>query len=172
MQFKRSTIEFLQISTQIIFRLISCQSGYYLNYNFSCISSCDNGILAHDEQCEINNQNCLSCIFDVPKLCKLYLEDHCYECENGYYINYYTNTCESKCGDGIIVHNEDCEDNNYIEFDGYYYCKYFCSQYCLYCINGVCQEWNQNYQLWDAFCYIKENQIDDFHECELRCLYF
>ncbi|CAD8102908.1 unnamed protein product [Paramecium sonneborni] len=146
---------------------IICQSGYYLDDNFSCISSCGDKILAHDEQCEMDNQNCLSCMFDVPKLCVLYFEEICYQCEHGYYINQFTNICESKCGDGIIVHDEDCEDNNFIEFDGCYYCKFSCSQQCLNCLNGACLECNKNYYLWNGFCYINKNDIDGYPQCEL-----
>ncbi|CAD8073425.1 unnamed protein product [Paramecium sonneborni] len=145
---------------------ISCQSGYYLGDNFSCISSCGDGILAHDEKCEIDDQNCLSCMFEVSNQCELYFEDHCYRCEQGFYINQYTNICESNCGDGIITFDEDCEDNNYKEYDGCYYCKYSCSQQCLNCIKGVCQECNKNYYLWDGFCYGEENEIDQFPQCK------
>ncbi|CAD8130867.1 unnamed protein product [Paramecium sonneborni] len=147
---------------------ISCQSGYYFNDSFSCISSYGIGILAHDEHCEMDNQNCLSCMFNAPKLCELYFEDTCFKCENGYYINQFTNICESKCGDGIITHDEQCEDNNYIQFDGCYYCKYSCSQQCLNCINGLCQKCNQNYQLLDGFCYVEENGIEYLPECEFN----
>ncbi|CAK70472.1 unnamed protein product (macronuclear) [Paramecium tetraurelia] len=115
---------------------VLCQNGYYLDVNYSCISFCGDGTLAHDEKCEIQDQNCLYCMFDTPKFCKLYFEDHCFECEHGYYLNYYINACESQCGDGIIVYDEDCEDNNYIEFDGCYYCNYSCSQQCINCIKG------------------------------------
>ncbi|CAD8129277.1 unnamed protein product [Paramecium sonneborni] len=149
------------------YNCISCLSGYYLDDNFSCISFCGDGILAHDEQCEMDDQNCLSCMFDVPKFCELYFQDNCQRCENGYYVNQYTNICESKCGDGIIAHDEDCEYNNYIEFDGCYNCKYTCSQQCLNCINGVCQQCNKSSLLFDGLCYAEENEIDLFHECEL-----
>ncbi|CAK74202.1 unnamed protein product (macronuclear) [Paramecium tetraurelia] len=147
---------------------IDCQNGYYLDENFSCISFCGDGILAHDEQCEIFNKNCLSCMFDAPKLCELYFEDQCFECENGYIFNQYNNACESQCGDGIIVHDEDCEDNNYIEFDGCYYCQYSCSQYCINCLKGVCQQCDRHHLLRDGFCYGKQNEIDVFPECQFN----
>ncbi|CAK74180.1 unnamed protein product (macronuclear) [Paramecium tetraurelia] len=147
---------------------IDCQNGYYLNDNYYCISLCGDGILTHDEQCEIYDQNCLSCMFDAPKFCKLYFEDQCSECEHGYYFNYYNNACESQCGDGIIVYDEDCEDDNYIEFDGCYYCKYSCSQHCINCIKGLCQQCDLNHLLRDGFCYGKQNEIDVFPECQFN----
>ncbi|CAD8183516.1 unnamed protein product [Paramecium octaurelia] len=147
---------------------IECQNGYYLDVNFFCISHCGDGILAHDEQCEIYDKNCLSCMLDAPKKCELYFKDQCFECEYGFYFNQYNNACESQCGDGIIVHDEDCEDNNYIEFDGCYQCKYSCSQFCINCLDGVCQQCDQYYLLRDGFCYGKHNQIDLFQDCQFN----
>ncbi|CAD8061848.1 unnamed protein product [Paramecium sonneborni] len=88
------------------------------------------------------------------------------KCEHGFYINQYTNICESKCGDGIITYDEDCEDNNNIEYDGCYYCKYSCKQQSLNCIKGVCLRMQQKLLLWDGFCYGEENEIGQFPECK------
>ncbi|CAD8154633.1 unnamed protein product [Paramecium octaurelia] len=149
-------------------KCLNCQRGYYLDENFSCISSCGDGILAHDEQCEIFDKNCLSCMLDAPKQCEKNFQDHCYECKQGYYFNEYLNTCESVCGDGIITHDEDCEDNNFIEFDGCNHCKYSCSQQCINCLNGVCQECKRDYFLRDGFCYYEGTTVDFYRYCQLN----
>ncbi|CAK86712.1 unnamed protein product (macronuclear) [Paramecium tetraurelia] len=147
---------------------IDCQNGYYLDKNFTCISYCGDGILAHDEQCEIYDKNCLSCMYVAPKLCELHFKDQCFQCEYGFYFNLYRHACESQCGDGIIVQDEDCEDNNYIEFDGCYNCKYSCSQQCINCLKGICQQCDQHFLLRDGFCYGQHKQIDLFGECQFN----
>ncbi|CAD8085623.1 unnamed protein product [Paramecium sonneborni] len=144
---------------------VDCQTGYYLDENQQCNSFCGDGILSHDEQCEINDQNCLSCMLEAPQLCELQFQNLCFQCEYGYYYNYYSNLCESKCGDGIITHDEDCEDNNYQDFDGCYQCKYSCSQQCINCLKGVCQECELGFFLYEGFCF----NGDKVNECSMEC---
>uniref|UniRef100_A0A6B2KX99 PARP catalytic domain-containing protein n=1 Tax=Arcella intermedia TaxID=1963864 RepID=A0A6B2KX99_9EUKA len=50
--------------------------------------------------------------------------NHCTCYQKGWTKNPITNLCESTCGDGIIVDNEECDDNNTLSGDG-------CSEYCI-----------------------------------------
>ena len=38
--------------------------------------------------------------------------------DEGFSYNETFNKCESTCGDGIIAKDEECDDQNNIEFDG------------------------------------------------------
>jgi proprotein convertase subtilisin/kexin type 5 len=42
----------------------------------------------------------------------------CANCTNGYYANASASQCISRCGDGIKVDSEDCDDGNNIDGDG------------------------------------------------------
>ncbi|CAD8170741.1 unnamed protein product [Paramecium octaurelia] len=148
---------------------IACQNGYNLDDNFQCVSFCEDGILVHDEQCEIQDQDCLNCMYYAPKFCLLYFLNLCYQCQVGYYLNEYSNACQSRCGDGIVAHDEECEDNNYIQFDGCYQCKYSCSQQCISCSFGQCQKCAPNYYLQQGFCQSEQNDSQCTFECKL-CL--
>ena len=39
-------------------------------------------------------------------------------CQKGFYFNSLSETCISRCGDGIKVFEEDCDDDNLISGDG------------------------------------------------------
>ncbi|CAD8059012.1 unnamed protein product [Paramecium sonneborni] len=126
---------------------ILCKIGYYLDESFQCNSFCGDGILAHDEQCEIFDQNCFICKYVAPSFCELYFENNCYKCEDGYYFNQFSNICESYCGDGIVVHDEECEDNNQLELGSCFNCKYQCQRECLDCLLGKCKLCESSYIL-------------------------
>jgi cysteine-rich repeat protein len=47
---------------------------------------------------------------------------NCTTCNNGWYVNFTVgnnySTCETKCGDGILVGSEQCDDGNNVDGDG------------------------------------------------------
>lgn len=75
----------------------------------------------------------------------------CSTCVTGYVVDS-SNTCVTKCGDGIIIGAEQCDDNNTADGDGCsstctiepaFFCQstpsacYPCLTYCLSCVDNV-----------------------------------
>ncbi|CAK74186.1 unnamed protein product (macronuclear) [Paramecium tetraurelia] len=121
---------------------IQCEDYvYFENFEYMC-----NLIVAPQSLCQ--QQLKLSpyldsftntCIIDYnmnkcPKTCKKCVHYKCLECEFGYYGN----QCMPKCGDGIIVQEEECDDRREYELDTCLNCKFYCPQYCEFCAYGIC----------------------------------
>ncbi|CAD8092876.1 unnamed protein product [Paramecium primaurelia] len=131
---------------------LECQRGYYLNYLFECISQCGDEILTENEECELNQINCINCFFKKPQFCLHYFSGICLECDYGYYFNTMMNSCESLCGDGIIAQDEERDENGE--------CKYICSNACLHCQKGICFQCQQTYYLLDSQCFPDEEIVE------------
>ncbi|CAD8191000.1 unnamed protein product [Paramecium octaurelia] len=111
-------------------------------FSYQCIDYCGNGIVTNqDEQCDDGNylpyDGCYKCQFQCPQGCNICNGRQCQECnKNGWQL--VEGVCSSKCGDGVAVGNEQCDDGNNIEFDGCYQCSYQCSEMCVDCFQGQC----------------------------------
>ncbi|CAD8206369.1 unnamed protein product [Paramecium octaurelia] len=132
---------------------ISCMEGYYFDDQSYCISNCRNGIQTINEQCQINDQNCLSCEFQLSKNCKYQHLQLCLQCKHGYYYNPLTKDCESICGDGIIAADEDCEIQDQYMKNGCQQCKYDFNNGCKEYKDGLCQLCIEGYILINSSCY-------------------
>ncbi|CAD8101281.1 unnamed protein product [Paramecium primaurelia] len=103
------------------------------------------------EACQTDSQN-FECIWDI----------HLNQC--------FSNQCIPFCGDGILTGQEEqCDDGNYLPYDGCYKCTVHCPQGCNICIGKQCQECYQNgWQLVEGICkskcgdgYVRGNELCD-----------
>ncbi|CAD8120180.1 unnamed protein product [Paramecium sonneborni] len=147
-----------------------CQIGYYLNrYLNSCFSICGDGIVTDNESCDngnmVENYECSSCQIECQPECFSCYQGQCYSCENqGWEIDLIQGVCNSKCGDGIIVGKEQCDDGNEIENDGCYQCEFQCQEQCTKCLSGFCIECDTP----DLIVVDKEECDDVCYECGIQ----
>ncbi|CAD8077162.1 unnamed protein product [Paramecium primaurelia] len=116
-----------------------CLTGYILNTNYICEPECGDGILIPftSEQCDNEDEECQNCQFKCQPYCIYCNLQQCLQCLNGFQIN--LNQCIPICGDGIVINNfEDCDDQNEVQFDGCFDCKFQCQQNCEICEQGKC----------------------------------
>ncbi|CAD8079160.1 unnamed protein product [Paramecium primaurelia] len=173
-------------------------SGYgYLDiYRNICISQCGDYIQSQEEECDDGNDvaydGCYKCKFQCDLYCDYCINGKCLLCKEGYYLNKKKNECFSICGDGIIAHDEQCDDGNNIVNDGCSDCKSQCHQQCTICIDSYCYEckgigWELNLiqRQCQPFCgdglVIGNEQCDDgndqgedgcfecFYQCQDQC---
>ncbi|CAD8099397.1 unnamed protein product [Paramecium primaurelia] len=135
-----------------------CIYGYCYNceYTFTlidqyCIPICGDGLITIGyEQCDDMNEipydGCYNCNYQCRQYCKLCIKGICYDqCEYGYYELDYQ--CYPICGDGIIVDQEDCDDQNDNQLDGCHNCQFLCPDHCEICSEGKCKLCEQGYEL-------------------------
>ncbi|CAD8198419.1 unnamed protein product [Paramecium octaurelia] len=116
-----------------------CIRGYVVNSNYICEPECGDGILIPftTEQCDDIDDGCQNCQFKCQPYCLQCNLQWCFQCQNGFSINF--NQCQPICGDGILINGlEDCEDQNDEQFDGCFECKFQCQQDCEICQQGKC----------------------------------
>ncbi|CAD8093432.1 unnamed protein product [Paramecium sonneborni] len=95
----------------------------------------------------------------------------------------FSEQCIGFCGDGIIqINGEQCDDGNYLPYDGCYLCQFHCSYGCLECDQGQgCKKCDNQFILINETDTCQENQvlndeIEDINEqviieiASLRCI--
>ncbi|CAK86689.1 unnamed protein product (macronuclear) [Paramecium tetraurelia] len=92
------------------------------------------------EKCEDGNtiqyDGCYNCKYQCQPQCTKCIKGQCFECTTaGFYIDPTVSPwqCKEKCGDFLIVGNEQCDDGNTSDTDGCKDCKYFCRSDCASC---------------------------------------
>ncbi|CAD8151890.1 unnamed protein product [Paramecium octaurelia] len=143
-------------------------------FSNQCIHFCGDGIVTgQEEQCDDGNyfpyDGCYRCQVQCPQGCNKCKGMLCQECnKNGWLL--IEGVCNSKCGDGYVVGNEQCDDGNNFKFDGCYQCSYQCDEMCLDCFQGqciLCQEgyvedgYQCNNICGDGYCVQQIEQCDD-----------
>ncbi|CAD8168392.1 unnamed protein product [Paramecium octaurelia] len=88
-----------------------CIDGYYIN-NGDCLQC--------QSQCKSCNQFSSFCL-ECSDKSQNPINGICQKCKSGYYLIH--DTCQSVCGDGIVVGEEECDDSNNNNLDG---CNSFC----------------------------------------------
>ncbi|CAD8120365.1 unnamed protein product [Paramecium sonneborni] len=163
-------------------------SGYgYLNiFNNKCQSFCGDGIKSIEEDCDDGNEipydGCFECQLQCQVVCTDCRQGICYECgvEGWHLINSYcecregwhlinNNHCEIICGDAVVVQDlEECDDGNYDPYDGCNNCKASCDDTCKECLQGICFDCQQGFQLVDNRCIAicGDNLLVKTEECE------
>ncbi|CAD8070395.1 unnamed protein product [Paramecium primaurelia] len=163
--------------------------GWYL-FEYKCISFCGDLIVVDNEECDDGNiipyDGCFECKFQCQIECTDCRSGICYECgiQGWHLINNY---CEIICGDGIVVQDlEECDDGNFIQYDGCYQCQFQCSEMCTVCQQGICYEcdyfgWMIDDHICKPFCGdgiitgneqcddMNNNQNDGCHQCQYAC---
>lgn len=71
----------------------NCNYGYHLDSNLKCVSKCGDGILTREEECEIQDENCLYCIYQKPQGCNYFYKDHGLKCQLGFQYDFMTKSC-------------------------------------------------------------------------------
>ncbi|CAD8102425.1 unnamed protein product [Paramecium sonneborni] len=102
-------------------------------------------ILARNEQCNYLIQDYQQIYFKCPLNCQYCHLGLCINCSTGYYLNSITNSCDSICGDQMILSEENCDDGNNILYDGCSNCKFQCQETCINCQYGKCLSCIESY---------------------------
>lgn len=64
------------------------------------------------------------------------------ECKVGWELNS-DSRCGTICGDSLVIpYFEDCDDGNFLPYDGCYDCNFQCVEFCTKCEMGICYECN------------------------------
>ena len=116
----------------------SCQPPYLLqNGTMNCVPNCSliDYCITCDEPMGSNQTICDSC-------------SHGYEVVNS--------TCQPKCGDGILISPEECDDSNKLGNDG-------CDPFCLFENNSICNTVNNRSNC--SFCPIKTYADSNHSSC-------
>ncbi|CAK78608.1 unnamed protein product (macronuclear) [Paramecium tetraurelia] len=114
-----------------------------------CLVICGDGLVTIGvEECDDKNDipydGCFQCIYQCQESCNTCEKGVCIDqCKNG--MPKVNGQCQSYCGNQIVEENEQCDDNNSIQFDGCYLCEYSCPLYCSICEEGKCQECNLHF---------------------------
>ncbi|CAD8090860.1 unnamed protein product [Paramecium sonneborni] len=102
-----------------------------------CPDLCGDGIVTGLEECEDGNiiqfDGCYNCKYQCQESCTKCLKGVCYECAGGWYIDPLIWRCKERCGDRLVVGQEQCDDANQADHDGCKECRYFCRNGCSSC---------------------------------------
>ncbi|CAD8153931.1 unnamed protein product [Paramecium octaurelia] len=139
-----------------------CIQGFVLEFP-KCIPDCRDTSLTQDldicyqKECQ---RECIICI-----------KGSCYNCQNGWYWNEVEYTCESKCGDKIIVGEEQCDmPVSYERSDTYCNdeCQFACPDNCTTCSFGICQKCQRGYYLIENKCdsYCGDKVMTEYEGCD------
>ncbi|CAK94692.1 unnamed protein product (macronuclear) [Paramecium tetraurelia] len=137
-----------------------CQVGYEIN---PILQTCQKEYQQFDIQiefCKIQiaylEQIYQTCTLNLQsklctKNCKVCLDQICMECFSGYYGL----QCISQFGDGIVVDEEVCYDQNNQRMNDNRECYYNCDVNCMSCVNGKCDLCLQGFYLFNNECISK-----------------
>ncbi|CAD8207589.1 unnamed protein product [Paramecium pentaurelia] len=105
-----------------------------------CPDICGDGIITGNEECEDGNtiqyDGCFNCRYQCQLPCTKCIKGQCFECNTGGWDINLTNQpwiCTERCGDHLVVGEEQCDDGNQIDTDGCKNCKHFCRIGCSSC---------------------------------------
>ncbi|CAD8071487.1 unnamed protein product [Paramecium sonneborni] len=124
----------------------SCNQGYVLSFP-KCMVDCKD---------LINGQNQDKCYQkECQRECLICVKGDCFQCQNGWYLNQIEHTCESMCGDNIIVGLEQCDKPQLLLRDDSFcnsLCQFICPYYCATCSFGICHQCLNGYNLVENEC--------------------
>ncbi|CAK74184.1 unnamed protein product (macronuclear) [Paramecium tetraurelia] len=132
-------------------RCEECATGYYLSDKKICIPICGDALIVVGEQCE--NSSILP--YKGCNNCQARCQPSCLTCSTTGLgcLQIIDNLCYSICGDKTITQDEQCDDGNFIIGDGCHLCQFSCQDSCLYCLQGICYNCQEGYQLIQSKCY-------------------
>ncbi|CAD8146600.1 unnamed protein product [Paramecium octaurelia] len=79
-------------------------------------------------------------ILGLNQGCQDLIGDQCLNCQDGWILDEFQQSCSPICGDMIIKGYEECDDGNLISYDGCFQCKHQCIDSCKTCILGICKQ--------------------------------
>ncbi|CAD8067344.1 unnamed protein product [Paramecium sonneborni] len=162
-------------------KCLACKAGQELQDDNICKPKCQDSIKAENEYCEdsfnLPYRGCQNCQPKCQNSCDKCdtRGKGCLKCKEEYSFNDYL--CYSKCGNMLIMYEKECDDENLIYDDGCHFCLLICQKSCLTCINGVCQDCQNGYQLIQSRCYeifnifdkiVYSNNIDHFIQIDKK----
>ncbi|CAD8044525.1 unnamed protein product [Paramecium primaurelia] len=167
---------------------LNCQPNWKLDMQFNmCFPICGDGLIVGYEVCEDSNSSiydgCYQCQLQCDKNCQICDQSVCQVCLLGF--NLINNHCVEVCGDGIIVDQEECDDQINLIDQICNQCKYTCNIGCKLCVFGVCELCEEGYLLQDFQCQSicgdkiiigseqcddgNQNPYDGCHLCQFQC---
>ncbi|CAK70789.1 unnamed protein product (macronuclear) [Paramecium tetraurelia] len=153
--------------------------GFYLDEETNtCIENCGDGIVSKNEECDDGNviqyDGCYQCKYQCQPYCSECIKGKCIirpsPCSVGFYFSFETLSCESMCGDGILVESqEECDDGNQSDEDECTNnCKLQCDSKCAQCEKqNKCLSCKENYLLINNKCEDIENLDNFIKNCEI-----
>ncbi|CAI2380491.1 unnamed protein product [Moneuplotes crassus] len=180
---------------------IKCPSGFISSFTETspqCVPACGDSLLVEGEECDdgnmIDSDGCSSaCKIEPNYVCSRNSSassNSCVQCTSGYYQNSQKNQCITKCGDGLRVGAEACDDGNVLNLSG---CNAHCEvednsvcnggsitspDICEVCEIGTSPDKNMNPQICDSVCgdnyRVKDEACDDGNTisgdgCSTKC---
>ncbi|CAD8197951.1 unnamed protein product [Paramecium pentaurelia] len=143
---------------------LECEQGFY-SLGQACYPYCGDRIVQEQfEDCDDGNlepfDGCYECQFQCIEGCDICDQGQCLlKCGNEY--EFVNNACHSICGDQIVTQEEECDDGNNIQFDGCFNCKFSCPFHCDDCYQGICLQFNNQYQLLNLNQYKQQLNCGD-----------
>ncbi|CAD8117629.1 unnamed protein product [Paramecium primaurelia] len=143
-----------------------CDIGYYL-INNQCKTICGDGIIAGDEMCELEQQECLNCQLNCTKNCDVCIKGECHQCIIGYTFDYIEQYCQPICGNGVVSNDEECDDFNKENGDG-------CSSQCKIEQNYICKNYQYSFSecSYEKYPSFQLSLISTYHEYQYVSIYF
>ncbi|CAD8118516.1 unnamed protein product [Paramecium primaurelia] len=134
------------------------ENGYYQHNLFNNENS--KYTLASSLTCNLKDFGIFGYFYNqcrIPEIqhCKISFINICLQCEENYQLEKNRLRCTSICNDGIVIEQqqEQCDDQNNIQFDGCYKCQYSCQLECINCVENKCYQCFDGWKLIDYGCY-------------------
>ncbi|CAD8069667.1 unnamed protein product [Paramecium sonneborni] len=144
-----------------------CEYGFQM-INNQCQTVCGDGILAGNEICELEQQQCINCLYICSENCNYCFDNGiCHQCFFGYELDLNRLNCYSICGDGIVSNDEECDDFNQDNGDG-------CSNKCQIENNYICRNLQYSFTqcIYEKYPSFKLSLINSSLQIQYVSIYF
>ncbi|CAK86296.1 unnamed protein product, partial (macronuclear) [Paramecium tetraurelia] len=134
---------------------LKCFEGWNIqDLSNQCKPICGDNLIYGTEECDDGNlspfDGCFNCKFQCAKNCKICEFGRCIQCQFGYKLK--SQYCYPVCGDALTLDSEECDDGNIEKFDGCYKCNNSCQIECKLCVNQLCFQCQDGWQLISNMC--------------------
>ncbi|CAK84032.1 unnamed protein product (macronuclear) [Paramecium tetraurelia] len=113
---------------------------------------------------ELPFEGCLMSFSELFEGCSFCVRSLCLHCNEGWEYIQQDQRCQPICGDGLIVNNEECDDENLTPYDGCQNCKFSCPQFCQQCVRGKCIKCELPWKLMNGQCLYVCDQILNYSD--------
>ncbi|CAD8194870.1 unnamed protein product [Paramecium octaurelia] len=126
----------------------------FLVLSNQCQPICGDNLIYGTEECDDGNlipfDGCFNCKFQCDKNCKICEFGRCVQCFFGY--DQKSQYFHPVCGDALTLDHEVCNDGNIEQFDGCYKCNNSCQIEFRLCVNQLCFQCQDGWQLIGNQC--------------------